>query len=56
MLVLSRKVNETVVIDDKIVVTVVRCNNGEVRLGFEADRSIPIVRGELISRREAQQA
>ena len=36
MLVLSRKVNEKIVIDGGIVVTVVKIEGGQVRLGIEA--------------------
>lgn len=44
MLVLSRRVGEKVVIDEKTTVTVVSVKNGTVRLGFEAPRDVPIVR------------
>jgi carbon storage regulator CsrA len=48
MLVLSRKVNETILIDDgKIRITVVRVKSGTVRLGIEADADIRAVRGEI---------
>jgi carbon storage regulator len=48
MLVLSRKVNETILIDGgKIRVTVVRVKGGNVRLGIEAAGDIPVVRGEI---------
>lgn len=48
MLVLSRKVGESVMIGDDIVVTVVRFDNGAVRLGIEAPRELPVARNELI--------
>lgn len=47
MLVLSRKQNERVVIDDKIVVVVVEIRGDKVRLGFEAPRDITIDRQEV---------
>ena len=47
MLVLSRKVGETIVINKDIVVTVVGLSGGTVRVGFQASGDIPIFRGEL---------
>lgn len=50
MLVLSRRQNETIVINDNIVVTVVGMRDGKVRLGIEAPRDIPVHRGEIYKR------
>lgn len=47
MLFLSRKVNETIVINDDIRVTVFEIRKGRVRLGIEAPGEIPIRRSEL---------
>ena len=47
MLVLSRKVGESFVIGDKIIVTVVRIAGGGVRLGIEAPLDCVVVRREL---------
>ena len=47
MLVLSRKRNERVVIDDKIVITVVEFGSGKVRLGIKAPKIVPIHREEV---------
>lgn len=50
MLVLSRKNGDRVIIDTKsgqIVVTVVEIAPGKIRLGFDANRDIPIYRAEL---------
>ena len=44
MLVLSRKVNEKIVIDGGIVVTVVKIEGGQVRLGIEAPSQIKVFR------------
>lgn len=47
MLILSRKIGETVVIADNIMVTVVDIDRGKIRLGIEADPSIPVHRKEV---------
>lgn len=59
MLVLSRKQDESVWIDgQRIKVTVVEIRGDKVRLGFEADRDIPIHREEIYQaiQREQQPA
>lgn len=48
MLVLSRKLNERIVIDGHIVVTVVKIDRKQVRIGIEAPGSIPVYREELL--------
>jgi carbon storage regulator len=47
MLVLSRKKNESIVIDERIVITVVEVRGDKVRLGIEAPRDVPIHRSEV---------
>lgn len=58
MLVLSRKKNESIVIDDRIVLTVVEIRGDKVRLGIEAPRDVPIHRSEVYDaiRRVAEEA
>ena len=48
MLVLARKLNESIVIGDNITVKVVSMENGVVKLGIDAPREISIIRSELI--------
>ncbi|MBX7166312.1 MAG: carbon storage regulator [Pirellulales bacterium] len=48
MLVLSRKLSESIVIDDTIVVTVLELGRGRVRLGIEAPASVPVHRQEVM--------
>lgn len=47
MLVLSRKKNESIVIDEHIVITVLEIRGDKVRLGIEAPKSVPIHRSEV---------
>lgn len=48
MLVLSRKVGETIFINDSIRVTVLAIRANQVRLGFSAPDDVAIYREELI--------
>jgi carbon storage regulator len=48
MLVLSRKLNEKIVIDGGIVVTVVKIDRNQVRLGIEAPPNVRIFREEIV--------
>ena len=47
MLVLSRKINEQIVIDGNITVTVVDIRGDKVRLGIDAPMEVPVHRGEV---------
>ena len=49
MLVLSRKINESVVIDGGIRVMVVGVRGNQIRLGFEAPSGVRIFREELFA-------
>ena len=47
MLVLSRKVGETILISEAIRVTVVQVANGRIRLGIDAPPEVRVLREEL---------
>lgn len=47
MLVLSRKKNESIVINDDISIVVVEIRGDKVRLGVEAPKEIPVHRREV---------
>ena len=53
MLVLTRKLMERLFIGDDICVTIVRLEGGQVRLGIDAPRDVPVVRAELVPERPA---
>ncbi len=48
MLVLNRKIGERIVIGDDIVVTVVKVQGRQVRIGIEAPATVSIRRKELL--------
>jgi carbon storage regulator len=48
MLVLSRKLNEKIIIDGGIVVTVVKIDRNQVRIGIEAPGHIAVFREEIL--------
>ncbi len=47
MLVLSRKLGEKIVIGENIVVTVVKIDRNQIRIGIEAPSEIPVYREEI---------
>lgn len=52
MLVLTRKINETVVIDGCIKITLVRIEGNKVRLAIDAPAEVPIFREELLQAKQ----
>lgn len=57
MLILSRKLNESIIIDGKIVVKVLRIDKDTVKLGIQAPAELPVHREEIheaIQRSKAQ--
>ena len=56
MLVFTRKKSEQIVIDDSIVVTVLRIKGGDVRLGFDAPRDVSIYREEIYALRNPEKS
>jgi len=47
MLVLTRKIDESIVIGDSIVLTVLAIEGEQVKLGINAPRDVPILRQEV---------
>lgn len=56
MLVLSRKKNESIVIDNRIVITVVEIRGDKVRLGITAPKEVPVFRQEILNAIQASKA
>lgn len=56
MLVLSRKKNESIVIDNRIVITVVEIRGDKVRLGITAPKEVPVYRQEILNAIQASKA
>ena len=52
MLVLSRKLDEALIIEGPCRIVVVGVRRGQVQLGIEAQREIPVWREELLDRQE----
>lgn len=52
MLVLSRKIGETIIVDNHIRITVVDIRGGQVRLGVAAPKVVPVDRQEVHEKRQ----
>ncbi|KUP05703.1 carbon storage regulator [Bacillus coahuilensis m2-6] len=52
MLVLGRRPEEYIVINDNIIVKVIKSEDGHLRLGIEAPREVSIVRGEIYEKQQ----
>lgn len=58
MLILSRKVNESIKIGDQITLKVMGVKGNQVRLGIDAPKEVPVHREEIYERikRETEEA
>lgn len=54
MLVLTRRVGESIKVGEDIMVTVMSVQGGQVKIGIDAPKSINIVRTEIIKKFEEQ--
>jgi len=56
MLILTRRIGETLIIRDNIRVTVVEVSGNQIRLGVTAPREVPVHREEVAERIRAEAA
>ena len=54
MLVLSRKLGEKIVIGENIVITIVKIDRNQIRIGIEAPSEIQVYREEIAPNRSAK--
>jgi len=56
MLILTRRIHETIVIADNVRITILGIKGNQVRVGVDAPKSVPVHREEIYQRiqREAQ--
>lgn len=54
MLVLARKVGQSIVVNENVEILVIEVRGEQVRLGIEAPRSIPVYRKELLEQIRAE--
>ena len=54
MLILTRKVDQAIVIQGNILVTVLRVERDRVKLGISAPEEITVLREELLARGDAE--
>jgi carbon storage regulator len=55
MLILTRRVGETIMIGDDIIVTVREIQGNNVRLGISAPKEVPVHREEVYRRNKLQE-
>ena len=55
MLVLTRRLSETLVIGEDVKVTILGISGGQVRLGIDAPRSISVHREEIFEKIKAEE-
>lgn len=48
MLVLTRKVNQSIVIGDNIELLILECKDGTVKIGIEAPKNVKVFRKEIV--------
>jgi carbon storage regulator len=47
MLILSRKINEKIMIGDDIIVSIIEVRNDQVRIGIDAPKNVKVFRQEV---------
>lgn len=47
MLALARKINESIIINDDVEITILEIKGDQVKIGIDAPKSVPVYRKEL---------
>lgn len=47
MLALARKINESIIVNDNIEITVLEIKGDQIKIGIEAPKSVPVYRKEI---------
>lgn len=50
MLLLSRKVGESIIVNDDVMITIVEVGRGRVQIGVKAPSYVPVYREEIVRR------
>ncbi len=53
MLVVSRRVGQSLMIGEDVEVVILRVDRSEIRIGIKAPRSVPVLRKELVEREQS---
>ena len=56
MLILTRKVNESLIVGDRVTVTVVGVKGNQVRIGIDAPKDVEVHREEIYERLQQERA
>jgi carbon storage regulator len=54
MLILTRRIGETVIIGENIKVTVLRVNGSQVRIGIDAPKDVTVLREEIYEQEQGK--
>lgn len=49
MLALARKVNESIIINDNVEITILEIKGDQIKIGINAPKSVPVYRKEIYS-------